>query len=314
MQASQNVSVFENLSTHQRYDCCLAVEKRLDELSGEVLYGYQVDKQSGYQDGRMAPRNVHLAMVVSQLAFALALSAQQANVRTMVGTVTSTSARALPQAPLTVPNLATGGRTSVATSKVDSRPLLAKSHKLIAQLDQLADKMQSTGDLRYEVVHAHSCLSKGIVAKAAAGGFHDNLWVLKLNIRMIEKLFVAYNAYEAGLQARADWQEAFNEAKNLRNTYAQKGLTREQAAASVTILMGSAHIFGDLRASLAELGCGPKNDFLSIMDIIDKCERGLPGAVAMLGSTVIRDWRMAVWSQVCESDSGPLATPKRGSQ
>jgi hypothetical protein len=139
--------------------------------------------------------------------------------------------------------------------------LLAKSHKLIAQLDQLAGKMQGTGDLRYEVLRAHSCRSKGIVAKAAARGFHDNLWVLKLNIRMMEKLLVAYNTYEAGQQARADWQEAFNEAKDLRNTYAQKGLTREQAAASVTMLMGSAHIFGDLRASLAELGCGPRTTF-----------------------------------------------------
>jgi hypothetical protein len=249
---------------------------------------------------------------LSGVALALGLCAQPASVCATART-TAGFACFKPRTGIVELNPRAGDGTSVPASGANSQQLLAKSRELTAQFDQLAHKMESTGDLRYEVVRAHSFLSKGIVAKATAGGFHDNLWALKLNICMMEKLLVAYNTYEAGLQARPDWQQAFNEARDLRNTFAQKGLTREQAAASVTIMMGSAHIFGDLRTSLVELGCGPKSDFLSIMDIIDKCERGLPGVVATMGSTVIRDWRMTVWGEVCESDSGALGTPKRGS-
>jgi hypothetical protein len=181
--------------------------------------------------------------------------------------------------------------------------------------------MQAAGDLRYGFLRVHSCDSNRIMAKAATGGFQDARWILKLNIGIIERFLEAYNAYEAGQQARPDWQETFNEAKDLRNTYAQRGLTRAQATTSVTLLMAYTHIFGDLRPSLAEFGCGPKNDFLSVMDIIDSCQRqfldkykdvaGELPLVGTMGSAGIRDWRVAVWSQVCESGNGARDAPQR---
>jgi hypothetical protein len=242
----------------------------------------------------------------------------------MAGTVTGTSARPVPQAPLTIRNLAAGGRTSQATSKAGSHLLLAKSHELTAQLEQLADKMEGAGDLRFGFLRVHACDSHRIMAKAAAGGFQDSHWILKLNIRFMEKFFEAYNAYEAGLPVGSDWQEAFNEAKDLRNTYAQEGLTREQATTSVMLLMAYPHMFDDLKASLAELGCGPKNDYISVTPIIDKCERqflrgykdtqGSLPLVGMMESTGIGGWRMTVWSQVCEGDRGGQDAPQRESQ
>jgi hypothetical protein len=271
----------------------------------------------------MAPGNVRLALSLSQLAFVLASSGQQANVGAVAGSVTDASAALVSEAQLTTRNVTTSARTSVATSKVDSHPLWAKSRQLTAQHEQVAHKMQDMGDLRYETVRGWACLSNGIMARAAAGGFQDNRWVLKLNNRVMEKFLEAYNADQAGQQARADWQEAFNEAKDIRNTYAQKGLTREQAITSVTLLMVYTHVFGDVRGSLAELGCRPKNDFVSIMELIDQCSRQFLGrnkdAVGnvlladRVGSTSIRDWRMAVWSQVCEGDSGALHAPQQQS-
>jgi hypothetical protein len=211
--------------------------------------------------------------------------------------------------------------TTTFQIKIGFSRLLAQSQQLTKKLEELATKLLANGDFRYQFLQLHSCISNGIMAKASAGGFIDPCWILKLNIRFMERFFEAYNAYEAGQQTNYRWKEAFEMAKMEKEAYAKQGWSQDQAISLVTIAMASAHIFSDLYYSLAEVGCGPRSDFFSIMDIIDDCERSLAlgdlmkaykdmfGSLPVFGNPgnfAIRDWRTAIFSLVCECDDDPI--------
>jgi hypothetical protein len=220
------------------------------------------------------------------------------------------SGRQAPDAPVTV----------TFPIKIGWDELLARSRALTDRLKTLEQTWQAAADPRYKFVANHTCISEGIMAAVAAGRFKDPCWMLRLNIAFILKFLDALDAYEGNRPTQPDWRRIFEFVESLKSHPVVPAAGSSPAADTadyVTVWMAGVHIFNDIAQSLMEEGCGPEEDFLAVMQIIDACEgqhlgilkpiKGVGVLIHAPGANFISDWRNAVWNYICNCGPHPTA-------
>jgi len=190
---------------------------------------------------------------------------------------------------------------------------------LTKRLQEQAETWNMKGDLRGGFADAHACMCGGITDKALARGFKQNRWILKLNRVFVESFFAWLKQWESRTgkgNMPKRWWLAFSRAEAIQHDPSRKdpslpgGDLPVSARKRVTLVLAGAHIFEDIPMALRKEGCGPKDDFEAVMDVIDMCEKKILGPftkelkdwAGRLGyprANAIRDWRTVAWKSVC---------------
>lgn len=210
--------------------------------------------------------------------------------------------------------------------------LAERNQKLYKDLVALATKWRSAGDLRHIFPTLHASICQGILEEARRGRYQQPDWILRLNNRFVERFFEAVNLWESGQPDKLAqaWKMAFTEAAEIQKNPGRDGFDPRIAPDRIALLFAGAHIFNDISLSLREVGCGPKDDFAKVLDVINRSEAAYMGAVQHMvrrmaaamghqGANSIHEWRTKVWQTECPelpepeantSGPGPITGPR----